>query len=184
MTQPIVIVGVKHTGKSVAASALAECFQRTVIDTDLVLQELDAAESGMRRPVRQIYRQDGVSRFHQLEATALELALRREDAPVVSTGGGICDNQRAVDLLRDQFVVHLTDSYDRVAQRVFRSGIPAFLTATTVEKAREELFDVYTRRTVRYREIASITIDIEELDAQAAGERICSALEEYISGRQ
>ncbi len=184
MARPILIVGVKHTGKSLAATVVAEHFGRQVIDTDLLIQALDATETDMRRPIREIYRQDGVARFQQLEVAAVELALERNDAPVIATGGGICDNERASVLLRGRLVVHILDSFERVAQRVFRSGIPAFLSASTTDEAREEFREVYARRTKRYQEIATITVDVENLDARMAGRQICSTLEEHISGRQ
>lgn len=184
MLRPIVVVGVKHTGKSVAATIVARRFDRPVVDTDLLIQELDATETDMRRPVREIFRQDGVSRFRQLELAALQLALDRDDGPVIATGGGICDNTRAIELLRGELVVHLTDTFERVAHRVFRSGIPAFLRAQTIEDAQKEFFAIFTRRDEQYAEVATITIDIEGLDAKTAGERICSTLEEHISGRK
>ncbi|MFP4376727.1 MAG: shikimate kinase [Spirochaetales bacterium] len=184
MALPIVIVGVKHTGKSVAATTVAKHFGRAVVDTDLLVQALDATESDMRRPVREIYRQDGAVRFHQLEAAALQLALSRDDAPVVATGGGICDNTRAIGLLLDQFIVHLIDSFDRIAARVFRSGIPAFLRATEIGKAKSEFYELFLKRNERYAQMATITVNLEGLDPQTAGEKICLTLEEHISGRQ
>ncbi|MFW6262363.1 MAG: shikimate kinase, partial [Spirochaetota bacterium] len=59
----IYLMGMKHTGKSVHGRALAERLGARFCDIDTLVQELDSTETGMRRPVRDIYREDGAERF-------------------------------------------------------------------------------------------------------------------------
>jgi shikimate kinase len=178
----VVIVGIKHTGKSGAARAIGQRFDRPVVDTDTLIQELDATEAGLRRPVRDIYRDDGVARFRQLELTACRLAVERNDGPVISTGGGVCDNAEAVALFEHHLVVHLVDSYERLVTRVLRNGIPPFLQTSDIGVARKRFKELYEMRIGKYEAMSTVSVDIRQLDIDTAHRRVCDVVEEYLHG--
>jgi shikimate kinase len=173
----------KHTGKSQHCRALAETLGWEFCDTDTLIQELDSTETGMRRPVRDIYREDGVDRFRQLEAAAFQLAAERVDPLVIGTGGGLCDNPAAVATTEGGLRVHLVDSFDAIAHRVFRGGIPAFLHTTDETTGRARLREVYDRRVRAYDEMAELRVDFDGASLGDARDALIATVEEYLNGR-
>lgn len=177
-------MGMKHTGKSQHGAALADAIDYAFCDTDSLIQELDSAESGMRRTIRDIYLEDGVERFRQLEAAACRLAVERDAKVVVATGGGVCDNPPALEATAGGFRVHLVDSEDALATRVFRGGIPGFLHTRDRDVARRRFAELYERRVAAYEELADITIDLRGASLADARTQILSTIEEYLRGRK
>ncbi len=172
----------KHTGKSQHGRALAETLGWHFLDTDTLIQELDSTETGMRRTVRDIYREDGAERFQQLEAAACRLAAERSESLVVATGGGFCDNPDAVASTCDGLRVHLVDSVESLSQRVFRSGIPAFLHTDDEAVGRERFRELYTRRVTAYDELAELRIDFQARSLHEAQAQLIRSVEEFLSG--
>lgn len=177
-------MGMKHTGKSQHGRALAQAQGRAFCDTDALIQELDAAEFGMRRTIRDIYLEDGPDRFRQLEAAACRLAAERDEAIVIATGGGICDNPDAAATMDGGIRVHLVDSLESLSGRVFRGGIPAFLHTRDKQTARKRFAELYERRMRAYESLADLTVDLSGKDLQQARTTIINQLEEYLRGRQ
>lgn len=177
-------MGMKHTGKSQHGVALAEALGYAFCDTDLLIQEIDSAETGMRRAVRDIYLEDGADRFRQLEAVACRLAGERDGAVVIATGGGICDNPPALAATRGGVHVHLRDEHDALAARIFRGGIPAFLHTDDLNTARSRFSELYERRVAAYEQIADLTVDLAGTPLTEARTRIVTTVEEYINGRK
>lgn len=146
------------------------------MDVDLIIQDLDSAEGAMRRPVRDIYNDDGRERFVQLERTACDLIARRQDSPIVSTGGGLCDNPAAVEAVRNGLIIHLVDDVDILVWRALRGGLPAYLSSTTMADAKVELADVFRRRIELYDRMAHATIEIAGADQSIVADRVMSAV--------
>lgn len=180
----IYLMGMKHTGKSQHGIALATALGWDFLDTDRMIQELDSAESGMRRTVRDIYREDGVDRFRQLELTAMQLIADQKNNVVVATGGGICDNPQALQSMEGGLRVHLYDTLESITERVLRGGIPAFLDASDDETARARFAELYEHRVPIYDRIADIRIDLAGRDLTSARSHIISTIEEYLNGRK
>jgi shikimate kinase len=172
----------KHTGKSRHGRALATELGRSFCDTDALIQELDATETGMRRTVRDIYLEDGRNRFQQLETAACRLAAERDGALVVATGGGLCDNPEALATTAGSLRVHLVDSHEAIAERIFRGGIPAFLDTDDERVARERFRRLYDRRVAAYDAITDIRVDLNGCSLQQAQSRIVREVKEYSSG--
>jgi shikimate kinase len=180
----IYLVGVKSTGKTTVGQIISQQTARPFLDIDVLIQELDSAESGMHRPVREIFAEDGRDRFMQLEKSACELVANRNDAVVVSTGGGLCENREAVHTLRGGVIVHLCDDVSRLADRSLRRGVPAYVKAESIEEAKKELAALFRRRIGIYRTMADLTIDIANQSPTEVAERVIFALEEHERGRQ
>jgi len=178
----IYLIGMKHTGKSQHGRALAQALGRAFLDTDALIQELDSTETGMRRTVRDIYREDGVERFQQLEAAACRLTSERGDSPVVATGGGLCDNPDAVGCTAGGLRVHLVDSVESLAHRIFRAGVPAFLHTDDEAVARERFRELYARRVAAYDELATLRVDFRDQSLLEAQAQIIQSVQEYLSG--
>lgn len=162
---------------------MSERTGRSFIDVDAMIQELDAAEGKMRRPVRDIYAEDGSARFMQLEATACEMLSQRTDGTIVSTGGGLCDNTAAVRAIESGVIIHLSDDIDLVLERTLRNGIPAFVMAKDADGAREELQSIYARREGLYREMAHHTVEISRAKPSVVAEHVVTVCKELADGR-
>lgn len=80
--RPIALLGLSGVGKSTVARLLADRLGWPVVDTDALIV---AAE---RRPIADIFANDGEPRFRDLEAAALAEALEHA-AAIIATGGGI-----------------------------------------------------------------------------------------------
>lgn len=173
-------MGFKHTGKSQHGRALASSLRYRFVDTDLLIQELDSTESGMRRTVRDIYREDGRQRFQQLEATACRLAVEYEDPSIIATGGGLCENPAALEPVGEHLLVHLVDSLEEISMRVLRAGIPAFLETADPREARERLAVLFKRRVSTYDDLAAVRIDLSGMSLERARESVLSTVEAYL----
>lgn len=178
----IYLIGMKHTGKSQHGRSLAQALGWVFLDTDALIQELDSTETGMRRPVRDIYREDGMERFQQLEAAACRLAAEREDSAVIATGGGLCDNPGAVACTAEGLRVHLVDSVESLSHRIFRGGVPAFLHTDDETVARERFRELYARRVAAYDELAELRVDFQDRSLREAQTQLIQSVQEFLSG--
>ena len=84
----IVLFGPKGSGKSTVGALLAERLGLPCVETDHLIEELYAAETGAKRTYREIFREHGEKTFRDWERRAVAQAAGR-DWHVVITGGGV-----------------------------------------------------------------------------------------------
>jgi shikimate kinase len=172
----------KHTGKSVLARAVSRKMQREAIDVDEEVERLHAEESSRRRSVRDIYRLDGGKTFQRLEATACGNAARTGEPVVVATGGGLCDNDKAIAQLDRGVIVALDADPELLFRRIIRKGIPAFMSAKTRPEAWVEFQNLYRRRSARYREMAHIIVRVDDRPPDEMAAELLVLIEEHLNG--
>lgn len=126
----IALCGIKHSGKTSVARALASILQWDLFDTDEFLMTLFAARAGRNLSVREIYKEMGETRFRLLEAEAVRiLPAGRSGGRIIALGGGVLTNPNftADDRASLGFLCWL-DTPDSVAyERILRGGLPPFL---------------------------------------------------------
>lgn len=111
-SKPVVLVGLSGSGKTTVAAALERTRNWSWIDIDRSI------EANERRSITEIIRVEGEPRFRDLEAEALEQALKR-NPDVISTGGGALMRERNLDLaLANGLLVWLDASSSLLADRV------------------------------------------------------------------
>ncbi len=181
-SQPIFLVGVKHTGKSHLAKLIAGRMNRGLIDIDEEIEQMYAAEFGERLVVREIYRRDDGQTFRRLEADACSNAARSPKLVVIATGGGLCDNAEAVAQLRLGVAVALDADPELLFNRIIRNGIPAFMSASTTAEARDEFEDLHRRRSILYREMSDIVVEVGDGEPTEAATEVILRIEEHIHG--
>ncbi len=181
-SQPIFLIGVKHTGKSHLAKLIANRMNRGVIDIDEMVEQMYAAEFGERLVVREIYRRDDGQTFRRLEADACSKATRTPEMVVVATGGGLCDNAEAVAQLRCGVIIALEVDPELLFNRIIRNGIPAFMSARTTAEARDEFADLHRRRSALYREMSDIVVAVGNQQPAEAAAEVILRIEEHING--
>lgn len=117
----IVIMGMKHTGKSTVGSLLAERLGVPFYDTDGVIAE----RSG--KTARELYDEGGAALMMENETEAVRhLAERCETTGkpcVIATGGGLADNAEAIRTLKKTGVlIYLDTPFELLFARVMESA--------------------------------------------------------------
>lgn len=126
----IALCGIKHSGKTSVATALARITGGTFFDTDEFLAALFAARTERALTVREIYRELGETRFRLLEAEAVRLLPAEEDGGrIVALGGGVLTNPNFTpeDRASLGFLCWLDTPDDVAYERILRNGLPPFL---------------------------------------------------------
>ena len=172
LNKSIILVGIKHSGKTTQGRALAAKYNCEFYDTDDVIQEL------MGKSPREIYNTEGKDSFLGAEKLACQhLKSILESKPViVATGGGICENEEAVrHLATNSIFVYLNVDEKTAADRIVReaktdgdnnitdqSSLPSYIAKknpATIDDVRAYLHNFYEERTKKYSMLADITIN-------------------------
>lgn len=189
LDKSIILVGIKHSGKSTQGRALAAKFNCDFFDTDDVIQEL------MQKSPREIYNTEGKESFLGAEKLACQhLKSILESKPViVATGGGICENDEALRYLATNSIfVYLNVDEKIAADRIVReaktdeknniidqSSLPSYIAKknpATIDDVRAHLHNFYEERTKKYSMLADITINSGNLSAKKVTEEIVSKI--------
>ncbi|MEK9176999.1 MAG: shikimate kinase [Patescibacteria group bacterium] len=122
----LILIGFKHTGKSVIGRRLAERMSLPFQELDSIVEEIDERAAGARRTPREIMRAEGEPRFRELETEALKLALSAAEPSVIAAGGGTPMHPVNHELIGGQTVVLITAPKGIVYERIMVHGRPAF----------------------------------------------------------
>jgi len=112
----IVITGFSGTGKSVVAREVAGQLGWDSIDTDAEIVSL------AKKPIAEIFQQDGEAKFRELEREVIKGASRRSHKVIATGGGAIVDPQNHAQLARNGFIVCLDAKPETIYQRLFQEG--------------------------------------------------------------
>ncbi len=165
----IALLGLKHSGKSSVAVRLAERLDLPCVDTDRLL----SIESGCAG-ARDAYKTLGREGFRKMEYRVCGRLARRaaRELVVIATGGGIADNEKALDVLSPSVCfVYLRESESVLYERFMGGGRPAFLPE---DNTREAWARIYMRRDKCYLRRAFAVIDcrgrsIRQITEEAIG---------------
>ena len=115
-TTDIILTGFSGTGKSLVAREVAQRLNWAFIDTDDEVARLAG------KPIAEIFRQDGESRFRELERQVIEKACQQKQS-VIAVGGGAIVNLRNYELLsRSGFIFCLEAKAETIYQRLFQNA--------------------------------------------------------------
>ena len=155
----IIIVGMKHSGKSSLGKGLATNLSIPFFDTDAIIEEQT------KLPVRQLFVEKGESAFKNAEVESckfLENQFQNNTSLVIATGGGICDNPEAIKILKSigKFVllnVPEKTCLERILHNSQKTGsLPGYISREN-PKSQEDIKNIfhrfYERRMKSYREI-------------------------------
>lgn len=165
-THTILLLGMKHSGKSTLGKRLASRLGVEFNDLDELIEELYDPSGGTS--CREIFKSRGVEFFSELEARAArQLAeLARTRPTVAALGGGTIENPEAMNVLKEAGIrVYLKDSFDRVYERVMRNGLPAFLSG---ENPRGDFLRLFEKRTALYEAQADLIVDVTGMGVDEA----------------
>ena len=112
----IVITGFSGTGKSQVAIQVAKRLNRNVVDTDVEVVRL------ARKPIAEIFKQDGESKFRELEHRAIETACQQEHTVIAIGGGAIVDPHNYEILVKNGWIVCLEAQPKTIYERLFHES--------------------------------------------------------------
>jgi len=166
----VVLIGMKHCGKSTIGKALAARWECPFYDVDPRIEIYHEREAGQKLSVREIFDRYGEAYFHRIEGHVVCELYLKLDRPgsqtVVALGGRTALNATVCGLLRAIGpVVYLRVAPDVIFQRIERSGIPPFLDAGDPAS---DFMALYRKRHPRYEELADLTVSIDGLDPNGA----------------
>lgn len=165
-TRPVVVVvGPPGAGKTTVAEILAARLGVEVRDTD---QDVEAAQG---ESIQDIFVGRGEPAFRELEAAAVAEALRTHTG-VLALGGGAVTNEATRALLADQTVVHLDVGLAQAAARVgMNTGRPLLM-----GNIRGQLKKLMDARRPLYGEVATFTVDTNDLGPEEVADRVLQEL--------
>jgi shikimate kinase len=169
MRDSIILTGIKHSGKSTIGKLLAARLCVAFYDTDDVITERTG------KTPRELYRTGGEAAFISAELDACrQLAdsiVAGGERTVIATGGGICNNQNALALLRPLGkIVYIDVSEDTALERILRkSELPAYIAAEnpqTPADVRRIFNRIYAERTQCYLALADAVFAPQNVSAE------------------
>lgn len=173
----IILMGMKHSGKTTLSVMLAWEMKTRSVDLDEVVEE--EYRSDRLLSCREIYKQHGREFFMDLEQAAAEkLATAIQDSTiVVSLGGGTIENKGAVDALDSLGTfVHLIVDLEVLYRRIMKGGLPAFLSR---EHPFEDFAALYEKRSTLMSTRADITVTLPEDTVESSLDRLITKIKEY-----
>ncbi len=153
----IVLLGLKHSGKSSVAASLSRRTGMPWEDTDRLICVASGCKSA-----REVYKTFGKGGFKEFEyQVCFSLSKRLEkERIIVATGGGIADNENALECLGTRAdYIYLCESRDVLYNRLMKRGRPAFLPESKTEEAWAW---IYKRRHGYYQSLAEFSIDCRD----------------------
>ncbi|MBB5219162.1 MULTISPECIES: shikimate kinase [Treponema] len=186
--ESIILMGIKHCGKSAQGKLLSEKLNMPFYDIDSLITD----NTGMSP--RQIYNTKGEQAFKDEETKAClqlaqELSEKQKDA-VIATGGGICNNEKALNALHPlgKFIFLCTQE-NVAADRIMREakigpdGIPVNLPAyiakknpRSIEEARIIFHSFYTERVKLYDSIADVKVLMKDAPKNVNTDQIITVI--------
>lgn len=184
----IVLMGIKHCGKSSQARILGAQLGLDIYDTDSVIEDCTG------KTPRGIYSAEGENAFKAAEVHACEV-IREKIASsgkkaAIATGGGICNNPDAVEILKKiGTLVFLCTDEETAVQRIVReitmnpdgtmSNLPAYIAKknpATVNDVKKIFHAFFEERTELYKKIADVTVRISNAPKKVNTNAIRKAL--------
>ncbi len=174
----VVLLGMKHSGKTTLGRLLAGRWGCPFHDTDEVLEQSHRSKTGARASAREIYARLGPEGFFDAEAEALAgLASRLAGGShVIAAGGRTPLNPRARPILRSLGLAVLLDlPAEALWLRVARGGTPAFLGP---KDPRGEFLALAAARDPEYRRFADLVVTLDpEGPVEENERRLAAAIE-------
>lgn len=185
----IILMGIKHCGKSTQGRIISKKLSVPFFDTDDVIFEMTG------KTPRQIYTELGNEGFQEAEEKACSFLLEKinssaEKNAVVATGGGICGNKKALDVLKKIGTFVFLRTPERIASfRVLREisvaqdgtllNVPAFIAKKnprSLADAKKIFHDFFIERECIYEQLADVVIDMSSSSKEANAAKIIESV--------
>lgn len=177
----VVLLGMKHCGKSTIGTALAGRWGCPFHDVDVMIEATHACAREQQLSAAEIFAQHGAEYFRRLEGEVvceLDLKMQRaEGNHVVALGGRTALNPSIIKLLSDiGLLVHLRVSHRELLRRVKRTGLPRFLEKDNPD---DHFLNLCRERDPQYQRLANLSIDLNDLSVEEAVQQVASRIKAY-----
>lgn len=179
-------MGIKHCGKSTQGKLIASNLNLPFYDTD------DIVLSQTGKTPRQVYESEGEEAFIQAEQKACAYLVKTisDTRAVIATGGGICKNTQALELLHTIGTFVFLEAPESIAaERIVReaktlsdgklTNLPAYIAKKnphSLEEVRTLFHSFYVERVKHYQALADVTVHMVKASKQVNAQRIMQAL--------
>ena len=135
----IILIGMPGCGKTTIGKLLADKLKRKYIDIDSIIEK----QAGCT--INEIFKQ-GEQKFRNLETEAV-LALEREEASVITTGGGIVKKALNMESLsKNGIIIYIDRNIEEIANDIDTSTRPLLAKGTgQLEQLHVERHDLYKK---------------------------------------
>ena len=150
----IVLMGIKHSGKTSVGKMAAAALNLPFFDLDNLLEAQYSKERLFS--FRELYMKLGEAGFRVLETTAVNsISMKKEG--ILALGGGTIENVNAMETVKKADLLVFLDTEEEVLyKRIKKNGFPSFL-----EKSPEKLFSkLFLKRRSLYSKTADITLKL------------------------
>jgi shikimate kinase len=177
----IILFGVKHSGKTSIGKRISQILNWPFHDLDDSIETQTRALTGAS--IRDFYHIEERSRFFTIEKQCLDTWLRNRAAPwILSTGGGIIDNEEAIEIIPpDTIKVFLHNNPEELFRRIEKKGLPPFLMG---EDPFQKFLALYASRTARYKQIIDIIVELGTGSKEENAEIVLHSIKEFIHARK
>lgn len=203
----LIFVGIKHCGKSTQGKRIASHLGLKFFDTDDLIQKYEGispreiyakfgkekfmeAEKNACQKLAEFFKTQNQKSSQKIRDNAAQNETREKPSFVVATGGGICENQNAVEILKTfGTIIFLQANENTAADRIVNEAdfstspirnLPAYIAdknPRTEKETREIFHDFFMRRTNRYKKIADVIVQMEDVSKEINTKKILAALE-------
>ena len=155
----ILLMGMKHCGKSTTGRLLGEESRRPFTDLDDITESIhDPARTYSCRQIFSIYGEEYFRRCEAAAASLIPVPFCAGQRMVIALGGGTPENEKAMGVLESLgFFVYLVEEPEVLYKRKESSGLPPFL---GTEDPKGAFLSLYERRDLIYRARADLLFPV------------------------
>ena len=152
----IVLMGVKHSGKTSLGKMAAAALDIPFFDLDDLLETQYSKERLLS--FRELYIKLGETGFRALETKAVN-SISMEEKGILALGGGTIENISAMKAVKDAAPLIFLDTEEEILyKRIKANGFPSFL-----KNSPKKLFhELFRKRRIMYMETADITLKLTD----------------------
>ncbi len=168
--KPLILVGLRGSGKSTVGRAVATAASCPFVDLDATLVEQT------KQSIAEIFSTSGEPAFRQIEAEVLVKVLEQNRTQVIATGGGVVLAETNRRIMKSSgFVVWLQAPAELLWQRIQADPATALnRPALTAHTGLAEVQALLAARIPLYADVAHFTVDATE-SPEALAKRILKA---------
>jgi shikimate kinase len=170
----VIFIGLRASGKSTVAAAVAAALRLPVIDLDVLV----ASDAGVETAA-ELIQSRGIDEFRRAEGAALRRLLDDPSPKVISLGGGTPTAPGAAALL-GAHREHCCLLYLRASPQILRSRLAAtdlsLRPSLTGASVLDEVETLHAARDPIYRQLATHTVEVDGLDSAQTVEAVLKVL--------